>query len=219
MRRRITMRTLGVALTLFGGAAFGAGFLIAFGVDFQIPASFELPLGDLRGVAVDSQGNIYVGTLFYCRVQAYDANGRYRYGRFLRTAGGALRMRVNSDDRLEVATARTDLLYTFAGDGRLISVLSDSHSFDDFGSTSEGKWRGEHDGTVYMARHTFTCPTLIKRTPDGQETVVIRTPLHKWVFMGPFPAFLWLVVGACIRGIANRRRRNSRDTILNPGAD
>lgn len=206
MSTRITMRTLGTALTIIGGAAFSVGFLCAFGVDLRIPESFELPLGDLHGAAVDSQGNIYIGTQFYCRVQVYDAGGRYRYGRFIRTSGGRLRMRVNSDDELEVATARSDLLYTFAEDGRLISVLPDSHSFDDFGRLSESQWYDESDGTTYVARHTLTFPTLTKRTPDRQEAVAIRTPLHEWVFMGPFPAIVWLMVGVCIRGIADRWR-------------
>ncbi|MHC4678859.1 MAG: hypothetical protein ACYTEK_09200 [Planctomycetota bacterium] len=41
---------------LFGGALSGLGFF-----RFEFLNSFELPLGHLEGIALDSQGNIYCG--------------------------------------------------------------------------------------------------------------------------------------------------------------
>jgi hypothetical protein len=204
------MRTVGTLLMVIGGIGFGMGFLCGLGIDLGIRDSFELPLGDLCGIVVDSRGNTHVGTQFYCRVQTYDAEGKYLYGKFTATNGGALRMKMNTDDQFEVATARKRRLYRFGPDGNLISVQPGNHSFHDFGEASETRYYDERDGTTYVARHGLMFPTVVKRTPDGREAAVITTPLHKWIFMGPFPAWIWVVLGACIRGVDRRWRRHKK---------
>jgi hypothetical protein len=208
------VRVLTALLTVVGGVSFGGGLLLALGVDLRIPDSFELPLGHLRGVAVDSRGNVYVGTQFYGRVQVYDADGKYLFGKFIYTSGGAFRIRIDARDQLEVATARNDQLYVFSKDGSLINVLPGNHCFDDFGRTNKTQCRDERDGTTYEARHTLTFPTVVKRKPGERDTALITTPLRRWVFMGPFPAIVWLIAGAGIRLALDRwsqRRRGSQD--------
>jgi hypothetical protein len=111
---------------VIGAIGFFSGPLASgFGVSFDNLDSFEFPLGDLEGIAVDSEGNIYCGLQFYSRIQVYDAKGNFIYGKFIDSAGGAFRIRINNDDQLEVATARNDKLYIFERGGTLVKELSE----------------------------------------------------------------------------------------------
>jgi hypothetical protein len=176
---------------LFGGALSGLGFF-----RFEFLNSFELPLGHLEGIALDSQGNIYCGLQYYSRIQAYDEGGKFRWGRFINSAGGAFRIRINENDQLEVATARNDKLYRFDEDGTLVTELSDVHRYyGDFGKAGERRYWVESQNVTYVITTSLLGGCVAKRDSFGEEQIVIRTPFHKWLFMGPFPAFFFFFIG------------------------
>ncbi len=183
---------------VIGGIGFFAGFIaMGFGVAFENLDSFELPLGDLEGITVDSEGNIYCGLQFYSRIQVYNAEGKFVYGKFIDSAGGAFRIRINQDDQLEVATARNDKLYIFARDGFLVRELSDvGHYFHDFGKTSERRFHDKRQNVIYFKKPTLLGPYIVKRESSGEKKVIIKTPFHKWLFKGPLPAWLFMMIGA-----------------------
>ncbi len=91
---KITLRIIAYALLVLGGVGWFSGF-------FPLPwldSTFEMPLGDLKGIAVDSSGQIYCGAQFYSRIQQYDFSGRFVAGWFIDSSGGAFRIRINTND-------------------------------------------------------------------------------------------------------------------------
>jgi len=195
-KTRYVIRIVAALFLAIGFIGFLAGAITGLGFDFRNLDSFELPLGDLKGIAVDSEGNIYCGLQFYSRVQVYDNEGKFIYGKFINSAGGAFRIRINEDDQLEVATARNDKLYLFEKNGTLVNELSDvGHYFHDFGKTGEARYHDKRQNTTYFRRASLLGSYIAKRDSSGEEKVLVRTPFHKWLFMGPLPAWLFIVVG------------------------
>ena len=193
------MRIIATLVLVIGFIGFLAGFICAgFGFKFRNLDSFELPLGHLEGIAVDSEGNIYCGLQFYSRFQVYDAEGKFIYGKFIDSGGGAFRIRINKNDQLEVTTARNDKLYIFARDGTLISELSDvGHHFRNFGKSNEQRFYDKKHDIIYFWRPALLGPYIVKMDSSGEHKVIIKTPFHKWLFKGPFlPAFAFIAIGS-----------------------
>jgi hypothetical protein len=177
-----------------GSIDFLAGALI--GNVVKTPDGFELPLGDLKGIAVDSDGNIYCGTQYYSRVQVYDSEGHYIRGKFVDSAGGAFRIRINPNNELEVATARNDKLYRFGKDGTLVTELSDvGYYFSEFGKSGETQYYDEKQNVTYQIRWSLLGAYVVKKSASGERKVIVKTPFHKWLFQGPNPAWFFLMVG------------------------
>ncbi len=199
---------------LVGVTGFMAGFLIRIHIFGYHPGSldsFEFPLGDLEGIAVDSEGNVYCGVQFYSRVQVYDAEGKFLYGKFIDSAYGAFRIRINEDDYLEVATVRNDKLYRFDKNGNLVRESSDvRHYFSAFGKTGETRYYDQSENVNYFTRGSLLYAYIVKRDSSGQERVIIRTPLHKWLFQGPFPAWMFGVIGMILLNCGRKPIRELR---------
>ena len=170
--------------------------------------SFELPLGDLSGIAVDSEGHIYCGLQFFSRVQVYDADGKFLYSVYANSSGGAFRIRINEDDQLEVATARNDKLYCFDKNGNLVRQLSwVGHYFSDFGKTGESRFYDDKEDATYFRKGYPISAHVVKRDSTGQENIIIRTPFHKWVFQGPLPAWFIAIPGIVALEISGDLKR------------
>ena len=85
-----------------------------------LPDSFELPLGDPHGLAVDEEGRIYCGLGAYGRVQVYGSTGSVLRGVKVDWSAGAFRIRLDNSGNLEVASTRGQTLEVFSPDGKLI---------------------------------------------------------------------------------------------------
>ena len=204
---RYVIRIIATLFLVIGFIGFLTGPITAgFGFRFRNLDSFELPLGDLRGIAVDSQGNIYCGLQFYSRIQVYNAEGKFLYGKFINSAGGAFRIRINEKDQLEVATAGNDKLYIFAKDGTLTDELSDvGHCFHIFGETGETRYHDKAHNTTYLIKWSPPGSYVAKKDLVGEEETIIRTPFHKWLFMGPLPAWLFILIGVVMFKCVSKR--------------
>ena len=195
---KFAVRLGAVLLGTIGFIGLFAGPVITSGV-VEIPDRFELPLGALEGIAVDSEGNIYCGVGYYSRVQVYDSEGHYIRGIFIDSAWGAFRIRINPNDELEVATVRNDKLYRFGKDGTLVAELSDVHHyFNEFGEIGETQYYDEKQNVTYQIRWSPFGAYVIKKSSSGQRIIIVRTPFHKRLFQGPFPAWFFAMVGALI---------------------
>lgn len=190
------IRIVAALLGAIGCIGWFAGAVTGLGFEFRFLDLFELPLGYLRGITVDSEGNIYCGLQFYSRIQVYDAEGKFIYGKFIDCAGGAFRIRINENDQLEVATVRNDELYVFEKDGTLVNELSGSgrYYFDIFGETGETRYHDKRQNTTYVKRLSLLGSYIVKENPSGEKRVIITTPFHKWLFMGPFPAWFFVMI-------------------------
>jgi hypothetical protein len=185
---------------IIGLVGFLSGFMFR---SLQVLDLFELSMGDLQGIAVDSEGRIYCGLQYFSRVQVYDSEGEFLYNVYTDSSRGAFRIRINENDQLEVATARNDKLYLYDKNGYLINEQSDvGHYFSDFGMTGETRFYDEKEDTTYFRKGHPIYAHVVKRDSTGQENVIIRTPFHKWLFQGPFPAWLFLMIAALINWIS-----------------
>jgi hypothetical protein len=195
-------------LTIIGIVGFFGDILLSCGLYRVIPDSFEMPLGDLRGIAVDSEGNIYCGAQFYSRIQIYDIEGSFLYGKCLDSHSGAFKIKININDQLEVAKYRGDQRYIFAKDGTLLSKRSNVSNFlVGFEKINDYYCYDENRDITYQIKPIllpwpkfmpFFGSYVIKKDTSGKETVIIKTPFYKWLFMGPFPGFLFIFIGLLI---------------------
>ncbi|MBN1364843.1 MAG: hypothetical protein JW976_08565, partial [Syntrophaceae bacterium] len=69
-----------IVVCIVGFFGFINGFFTAWEKAFWVSSKTELPLGDIGGIAADSDGNIYVLANFYDRVQKYSPEGKFLTG-------------------------------------------------------------------------------------------------------------------------------------------
>jgi len=180
------MLALALLLLLLGFVGWITGFTASAWLE-------EMPLGQLEGIAVDSDGNIYCASQFYNRVQKYSPEGRFLFGLTINTSGGSYRIRINNDDELEIATARNDSFYRFSSDGKLLETKKNvDHFYGEFGSLGQKKCRGPNN-SKYEIKWGTLFPQVIEVASSGEQRTVVSTPLHKWFVMGPQPAWLFIM--------------------------
>ena len=201
-------------IMIIGMVGIWGGFLVKIGLYRVIPDSFEMPLGSLSGIAVDSEGKIYCGSQFYSRVQVYDSEGKFLHGIFINT-GGMFLIRINSNDQLEVVIERGDKLIRFDKDGELVYSSSADPNYSDGFDKKSGYYCYDEQRDITYLKKPILLPSIflfgshvIKKDSSGKETVIIETPFLKWLFMGAQPAFFFGVFGAIGSFIANKKFRN-----------
>jgi hypothetical protein len=181
----------------------------------MVSPAAELPLSDLRGIAVDEEGRIYCASHLPGRIQVYDRRGRFLRGWHVR-AWGAFWPRVNGAGRVEVALARSDQLLTYEPDGTLVRETDcewEDMERDFF--VNEDSTIGP-DGSVYTVRGRLTWPRVTRTDPSGVERDVIVTRLSQWLFLAPLPVLPFCVVGMILIAIGEKYRkrlaaRNGKD--------
>lgn len=169
-----------------------------------VPDRGDFPLGEPEGIAVDSQGRIYIGLQFYHRVQEYDKRGNFLVGWRIPT-GARFRLRVNSKDELEVIAARREGLMRYSASGELLWRRSNvtDQMFADFGP--EGEKRCETpDGIVIVIERSLLFPRIVELFPSGERRQILQMPWYKWVLMGPLPAWLWIPLGGVVFDLGKR---------------
>jgi hypothetical protein len=195
---------------LWGWGFFGwmLGFTVSSGNAPFVTSSTELPLGHICGVAVDSKGQIYCGLAFYGRIQQYDPNGLFQRGWSANASRGAFRIWVNPQDQLEVVTSRNQMRYVFDAEGNLIdSQSTTAEKFREFDARSKDRCTASN-GDVYAVRSSFLFPHIVKTALNGHTQTVVAVPAHKWLYMGPFPAWLFIAAGTffLLASLVMRRR-------------
>jgi hypothetical protein len=211
------LQIIGFAILGLGVLGWFAGFSISLLDIPRIGPTYEMPLGDLSGIAVDSSGNIYCGAQFYSRIQKYDSEGRFLFGLRIDASGGGFRFRVNKNDELEVGTSRTDLVYRFSPSGELLERKNDikHRFFDELGSEGEIQCYEPYN-ILYKIPTSTLFPSVVRITPSGQTRTVVSVPFQKWLLMGPLPAILYWFAGMILLAIAyhleKKRKSNPKNT-------
>jgi hypothetical protein len=216
---RTVLKTFGALVSIIGCLGF---FVPFFFVSF--PAHIELPLGDALGIALDSQGNIYCGSRNYCRVQAYDPNGRFIRA-FNTTVGvrrgGKFAFSISKDDQLLIRLRRVALPQGGRGDRLIVYDLQgDLISAGDFPGTMSVRARNktrDSFGNIYTLEGALFLK-VIKQTPTGRKSPIVTTPIWLWIFQAPLPAWAFLFMGflpaALLRAISKRRLRRKHKQLL-----
>ncbi len=156
----------------------------------------EVPIGHCLGVVVDHQNRIYLGEGFYGKIQVYDSEGNFLKGWPVDAAGGVFRMRLSDQNKLEVATVRTNRLLTYDANGQLLETKENvgRDLYDEWSQVDECKYQ-DREGNLYEYQNILTFPRVIKTSPTGHKSVIVSTSIRQWLFTGPFPAWLFGATG------------------------
>ncbi|MCT4594562.1 MAG: hypothetical protein N4A57_09900 [Anaeromicrobium sp.] len=99
-----------VCMLVFGGV----GFCSKMGSVSSCHKYYkQYPLNDKNGIAVDSEGNIYIGEGETESIQVYDSLGNFQYGFSFPTGGGGWFAFGIKEDKINIVTARTDSYFIF----------------------------------------------------------------------------------------------------------
>ena len=168
--------------TLF--VAFGAlGF---FGLVFSglgglrwLPASFEWPVGFVRGSLTMSDGTHVVPVVLAGKkIQVYTPDWRFLRAWFVPAGGGGrFHLQLAPGSRIEVITRRDTMRYLYDPNGSLISAQSYApRAFGDF--------------------------------PGSSETVRVPTSCWLWMFTSPMHPWLFFALGGVLVFVATRGTNN-----------
>jgi hypothetical protein len=206
MRRQIArgvgidLYVISIAFIVLGLGSCGAS-LAATVLGSQLPSALELPLGSISGFTVDEDGRIYCAVDVYGRLQQYAADGGFLKGIHIPAAAGTFEVAWEHEGRrVIVATARNRMVYKLSGDLEFVSRARNNGEL-----YVEMKAQGDapvtRAGAVYtLSNSLLVYPHIVRTDPDGSVHTIVRTPLHLWVVMAPFPALFYLLIGIALGG-------------------
>jgi len=199
-RSRATQLLLGVGLALFlFGTAIVYGWNFTAWIGGSRLGTTEFPLGNPHDVAVDSHGRIYLAEGFSHRIQRYSPKGQFELGWFVPTAG-LFGLRTAPDDRVQVATERSNKLLVYSSDGQLLSSERYRKEYEARDFISETETTGG-----YTIRNGIL-PRVIEM---HSGRTVISTSWPKRLIAYPFPAVAYNVLGLSLIVLSNWRRGRS----------
>lgn len=201
------LRLLARALIVAGLAGIVLGAYA--GAQLRRGLPFGAPLAAPSGLAVDAAGRLFAGT-GADRVHAYGPDGHFLRGWWLDRDAGRLRLRVDDEGRVEVATERSGRLHLFDRDGALLETHPDPGAFARFGPTQDRVVEGA-DG----ARYELEDGALVRTAPPPRTLIAppVRAPLA-WFPRTPLPV-LTVILTASTTGLlagavlASRARHGS----------
>jgi len=197
-----------LVMCIVGFLGFTNGFITAWGKAFWVTPNTELPLGAPESIAVDRDGNVYLAANFYYRIQKYSPDGEFLRG--WPSNDNDPRIRINEDNQFELANNRKtrkgdypDTLATYDLEGNLISEEVIDGCYFEFGEECERLCR-DKNGNLYSIHNKWWRPHIIKTSYLGVKTKIVQTPWYLWLFLGPFPAWIFFAVGLIGFGKLNR---------------
>ncbi len=168
------------------------------------PPKIELPLGDPKGVAIDNFGNIYCGSRYYERIQAYDPEGKFIRGfstGFRRGRGSLFSFFINDSNELHIRVfdalltdmGMVDRLIIYDLEGNLINAEEFPSKDVPYFYKTKNRVR-DSSGNLYILKG-FLFPRVIKQATNDKESIIISTPIWLWPFQGPLPNFAFFFLG------------------------
>lgn len=165
--------------------------------DERVKGTFysEKPLKYVNGMAVDTNGYIYIGDEEGSYIQVFDENGKFSYGFSFDTGAGWFEFGIDKNNIIHIVTARTDSHFQYLN-GNLLSVEKidyeqqcelqsayDMSSSDSFTANFKEYQLTNHKLKIY------------DETNNRDKTVSLSVPV--W----PFPIFVYWLIGAAGMGL------------------
>ena len=166
---------------------------------FPNDAQFPLRGIDEIPIAVDNDGNIYSAITHYSRIQKYNKNGEFIKGWFVDTSG-VFNIWVG-DDRLHAILSRTHKHVVFDLNGKMIENINIT-DFNEESSLWEKAGKSvkkDLDGNIYLVENS---DNILKITPAGEKSVIIKNPFYLYLIKEPLPAFFLFIIGALMSFIS-----------------
>lgn len=154
----------------------------------------ELPLGGLNGVVVDSTGNIYCSITSYSRIQVYSPKGQFLYGIGIDAGGGVFNIHIDEKDNLYVASARTNMVYTFNNENLTKEEISNER-YMEYKNNYPQKQFIDNKGNIFSVNNSMIFPSIIKTESNGNKYTIVKMGFLSWILMGPLPAWFFAILG------------------------
>lgn len=209
---KLLVTIFAVSLIIIGSFGFMRGAVVSMGSVTGVTYE-RMPLGDLRGVVVDNNGTIYCGLCFYSRVHIYDKNGSFVKAIKINTGGGYFKISLSNDNDLEVKTARENTFYKFNKNGELIKQEKYNENTYDNSYSNEYEYR-DRDKNFFQIKNPLLFPHIVKTSSDRKQTVIVSMPFTDWLLMGPFPAWIFSVIGMILLFLTFKKKFIKATNIL-----
>jgi len=178
----------------------------------------QFPLGRVEGIAVDSDGFIYLAINAYSRVQKYSSEGEFMHGWYVDAGTGPFGIWAADEDN--------DTIHALIVSGRMHEVYdSDGTFLGRSRITSPEEFRAVHKraratlvadagGIIYQIESSSWSPKVTKITPDAKKATVITDSFYRHLVRAPRPAFdlmfIALLMGALHGGLLTLKRSRFR---------
>lgn len=172
-----------------------AGFLSKAGIGATSGSYIfhvQKPLNDVRGIRVDSTGQIYIGDGESASIQVYSPDGVFQYGFSFPTSTGWFIFGLDENDQIHVVTARTDSHYIFfAGE-----LVGEEHIDNyDVQAALETKYNMAEGSTFQMGTKNYRITTFRRiKITDTKDNTIIKLNLHTPIW--PFSVFSYWLIAA-----------------------
>ena len=201
----VSIKLVSIALSTLGFFGFSSGCLVSSGL-IAVGSNYELPLGDVKSIAVDSQGRIYCAVEMYSRVQQYDSDGRFLRSWLVPANRGTFRLRVNDTDELEVYVSRGSTLFTFDAEGRLVrSSGVEPDIFHEFAERTAMLPGGEE---LKVSRCRLVRCIVERDVQGNNHPLIVSRP--EWLVAEPIPAWLLFAGGLTLYEMARKASQGKK---------
>jgi len=168
----------------------------------MVSSKMEFPLAYLKGIAVDSHGQIYCGVHHYSRLQVYDEKGHFVRGWFCPISyKGTYHIETDEDDRVRIALFSQGVYteYLYDPNGWLLSkkIIESSEYEKEFGQFTDFADRDDL-GNEYVVKNPIMHPRVVKIETSGKKYVLISDSFSRWIVRHPFPGLIFFVVSLIV---------------------
>jgi hypothetical protein len=210
-RRKKIFLVVGMIFILFGVTGFFSAGFSELDMLRWIPGNIELPLAGIDGIDVNREGNLFVASSIYCRIQVYNPKGDFVRGWSLNNTGAILKIRINDKNKVEVAALRGHKMDVFDENGKLIKTRKfdedDRDFFDSF--EQKGKHLFDKPRMCHYDVEGWVFPKIIQTGPDGKKKIG-KNAFYLFPFQGPFQGLVTAFIGGFFITRAEKKRKKKR---------
>jgi len=175
-----------VIVTMFG--LMGANIIFFYRMSTETEIYFkQLPLHEVRRIAVDSKNNIYIGLSWFSAIQVYDENGQFLYGiSFENTPKGTFYFYTDTNDNIHVFSEGRMIEYRFSHKGleeqKSIEMKDIEALFDIYERTTKVEYTTDK-GDLYKY-NAFNKRIMLydTDTDDLIQKIILNVPKWPWTF-------------------------------------
>lgn len=212
VRKKKILLVVGMIFILFGVTGFFSVFFSALDMLRWIPGNIELPLAGIDGIDVNREGKLFVASKYYNRIQVYNTNGDFIRGWFLNNTGSIyLKIRINDNNKVEVASLRGSKIDVFDENGKLIKTRKFDEDDTDFFDSFEQK--GKHLFDKLRRCHYdvegWVFQGIIQTVPDGKKKIG-KNAFYLFPFQGPFQGWATAIFGGFLITRAEKKKKKKR---------
>lgn len=156
----------------------------------------QFPLGDLGGIAVDDEGNVYLASIAYERIQVYNSQGEFSKGYFVESGGGLFDIWIE-DNHLHAVISRGYRYHVFDLNGKLIrrTKIGSHDEYEKLLKKAAGLEIQDAFGNTYAIQSAERFPKVVKISPNGEQSVLINNPWYLCLLQNAQPVFSLGIAG------------------------